>query len=210
MWMTRGPVTIGHDTPLAEIARLMTDNAIRRLPVVSQRNGEQRLEGIVSATDVYRAMPPHRNPFAALSDGFDAKVTAERIMTAAVLTCTPETPIEDAATLMRDRKIGAMPVVRDGRLVGIITESDIFKAFISILKGEPHGLRVTFSVTENEDVLSLLTERIKDRAIQIQSVMSSRRDNVCTCVIHMTGPDAERLIDDLWKLGHQVINVLRT
>jgi acetoin utilization protein AcuB len=210
MWMTRNLVAIQPDTRLAEAAALMAENCIRRLPVVRKDGEDTYLLGLVSATDVFRALPAHCNPFAPLPIGVGTDVTASQIMTNPVLTTSADTPIEDAATVMRDRKIGALPVMREGRLIGLITESDIFRAFISVLKGEAVGVRVTFSVTNDEDVFALLADRTQHRRIRVQSLMSSRQDNQTACVAHISGPDIQETIDDLWKSGHQVLNVLHS
>jgi acetoin utilization protein AcuB len=131
-------------------------------------------------------------------------------MSREVLTTTPDTPIEDAATVMRDRKIGALPVVRDDRLIGLVTESDIFRAFISVLKADSSATRVTFSVSSTEDVFQLLADRMRQRKVSVSSLMSSRREGQTVCVVRMSGPDVQQTIDDLWKSGHQVINVLHS
>lgn len=210
MWMTRHLVVIGPESGVAEAARLMSENRIRRLPV-AQRDGDGlRLLGIVSVTDIYRSLPAGSSLFSGVSTAQDSKLLAREIMTHPVLTTTPDTPIEDAATVMRDRKIGALPVIRDDRLVGLVTESDIFRAFISVLKADSTATRVTFSVSPDEDLFELLAERKRARDIQVLSLMSSRRDDQLVCVVRMAGPGVQQAIDDLWKSGHRVINVLQS
>jgi acetoin utilization protein AcuB len=210
MWMTRNLVTIEPAASISAAAALMADNAIRRLPVTHKQGDEAHLLGLVSATDLYRAFPPDHNPFAtALSKAPASQVTVEEIMSRELLTVVPETPIEDAATIMRDRKIGALPVVRGDRLIGLITESDIFRAFISVLNAESSGTRVTFSISNGEDVFEQLASETRRRRVQVLSMMSSCRDGQTVCVARMSGPEVDQTIDDLWELGHQVLNVLR-
>jgi len=208
MWMTRDLVCIQADTPVQEAARLMRDNHIRRLPVVAQGVGDPSLLGIVSATDVYRAYPLHCNPFASDPPALASAATAAQIMSTSISTTSPDTPLEDAAAIMRERKIGALPVVRQGRLLGLITESDIFRAFISILKADTDAVRVTFSVTRGEDLFSLLADAVRNSQIQVLSMMASRRDGQNMCVVRISGGGVEKFIDSLWKSGHQVMNVL--
>jgi acetoin utilization protein AcuB len=208
MWMTRNLVCIQADTPVEEAARLMRDNRIRRLPVVARNSDDLSLLGIVSATDVYRAYPLHCNPFAAEPPAQPVVATAAQIMSTSVATTSPDTPLEDAATVMQERKIGALPVVRQGRLLGLITESDIFRAFISILKADADAVRVTFSVASDEDLFSLLADAVRDSQIQVLSMMASRREGQSMCVARITGQGVEKFIDTLWKSGHQVMNVL--
>jgi acetoin utilization protein AcuB len=210
MWMARNLVTIEPDTPISEAVALMRDNRIRRLPVTQRHGDNLQLVGLITATDIYRALPAHCNPFAPLPPEVGMDVAAAEIMSRQLCSTSPETPIEDAAAQMLDAKIGALPVLHENRLIGLITESDMLRAFISILRGEAVGARVTFSIASDEDVFSLLADRSRCRQIQVQSVMSSRRDNQATCVAHISGPEVQQTIDDLWKSGHQVLNVLKS
>jgi acetoin utilization protein AcuB len=104
---------------------------------------------------------------------------------------------------------GGCPVIRDGHLVGLITESDIFRAFISILRDGAVGVRVTFVTSAGEDVFAVLADRTQHRRVKVLSLMSSHRDGQITCVVRMMGPDVQQTIDDLWGSGHQVLNILQ-
>jgi acetoin utilization protein AcuB len=115
--MTRRLVAIGPDTPCDKARLVMDDHRIRHLPVVS----EGRLIGIVSDRDVRSA---------AAGSG---STVARRIMTPDPLTVTPQTPIEHAARLMLDARIGALPVV-DDHLAGIVTYTDLLRAFVRVLE----------------------------------------------------------------------------
>jgi acetoin utilization protein AcuB len=207
MWMSRHLIVAPPDMRVTEAARLMKDNRIRRLPV-ARSSEDLHLLGIVSVTDIYRSLPPGSNLFASRDPAPESPLRVREIMTADVLTTTPDTPIEDAATIMRDRKIGALPVVRDGQIVGLVTESDIFRAFISVLRADPGATRVTFSVAAGEDVFELLVKRKRARNIKVLSLMSSQRDDKLICVVRLSGPDVQLTIDDLWESGHHVMNVL--
>ena len=113
MWMTRDLLTVTLETPVAEAAKLMAQNHVRRLMVVEKWDDGPHLLGIISAKDVIHAFPPHVNPFAI--EGPDARLTpttVSQIMTANPRTTTPDTPIEEAAALMCAHKIGALPVLR--------------------------------------------------------------------------------------------------
>jgi acetoin utilization protein AcuB len=207
MWMSRHLIVAPPDMRVTEAARLMKENRIRRLPV-ARSSEDLHLLGIVSVTDIYRSLPPGSNLFSSLDPAPESPLHVREIMTAEVLTTTPDTPIEDAATIMRDRKIGALPVVRAGQLVGLVTESDIFRAFISVLRADPGATRVTFQVAAGEDVFELLAKRKRDLNINVLSLMSSQREDRLVCVVRLSGPDVQLAIDDLWKSGHHVINVL--
>jgi acetoin utilization protein AcuB len=213
MWMSRNLLTVQPNTRISEAAQLMRDNAIRRLPIARRDGNELLLLGLVSASDLYQAFPPHLNPFAvavSTSSADEPQGVIEQIMRHEVVTTTADTPIEDAASVMRDAKIGALPVVRGGHLIGLITESDIFRAFISILRDGADGVRVTFSTPAEEDVFQVLADRTRHRKVKVLSLMSSRRDGQTTYVVRMVGPEVQQTIDDLWHSGHQVLNILRS
>jgi acetoin utilization protein AcuB len=144
MWMTRDPATIAPDTLAADAAKMMAQKRVRRLLVVESRPAGPHLLGIISAKDVIHAFPPHVNPFAI--EGPDARLTRTtvvEIMTANPRTISPDTPIEVAAALMCEHKIGSLPVLRDRTLAGIITESDIFRVFASLLGSDEKSVRIT-------------------------------------------------------------------
>lgn len=208
MWMTRELVCAQPDTPIGAAAKLMADNGIRRLPVVRQHADGVALLGIVTATDLYRAYPAHCNPFAAGEPALPDPITVSQIMTSSVRTTAADVPIEDAAAIMRDRKIGALPVIREDRLIGLITESDILRAFISILKADPGSIRVTFSIGNEEDLAELIVGALRSQ-VHLLSLMTSRNDGRSMCVARIAGEGADKFIESLWRSGHQVVNVLR-
>ncbi|HXX44826.1 MAG TPA: CBS domain-containing protein [Candidatus Acidoferrales bacterium] len=210
MWMSREIVSIGPDRPIAEAAELMARRRIRRLLVVTPQQGEQQLLGIVSATDILHAYPPEINPFAVLVRKSPAELTAVReIMKSNVITVTPDTPIEEAAQLMRDRKVGAFPVLRDGKLVGIITESDIFRAFTSIFSAPEAGVRITFVIEKREDAFNLVADIAAKHAVHVLSLITSVQGDTPVCVVRLAGPGVETMLEALWKSEHRVLNVVR-
>jgi acetoin utilization protein AcuB len=210
MWMTRDLITIGPDTPITEAGELMSQRHIRRLPVVEAHSQGLHLLGIVSAKDILHAFPSNVNPFAIIAP--DARATPARaaeIMSRYLQTTTPETPIEDAARLMTENKIGSLPVLREKKLVGLITESDIFRAFVSFFEPPQRGARITFDVSSGEDVFNFISREARRRKLRILSLISSQQDNLPVCVVRIAGNDVDALLDDLWNSGHRVINVLR-
>ncbi len=129
-WMTPNPITISPRTTLPEAHQIMKEKRIRRLPVVDE-NGQ--LVGIVTLGDVREASPSDATSLSIFELNYLlARLTVDKIMTRKVITVTPDTPIYEAARLMLEHKIGGLPVVEDGRVVGIITESDIFKMVVRL------------------------------------------------------------------------------
>ncbi len=209
MWMNRDVATIQPHTPIVEAARVMAAKHIRRLPVVVLRPTGPYLEGIITSSDLLHAFPPHINPFGLIPEAYRTRTTAGEIMHTHVLTTTPETPIEEAARVMRDRKIGALPVVRDGHLVGLISESDIFRAFVSLFELPPGGARITFDLSKSEDILPLLSQAAVKREVRVMSVITLNDRDRPRCVVWATGGKLEAFMDDLWKSGHHVLSVQR-
>jgi acetoin utilization protein AcuB len=210
MWMTRELVTIEPDTPITEAAALMAQRSIRRLPVVERRDGIHYPAGIITADDILHAYPPEVNPFAVTpTDSREAHVTVAHIMSRTLQTVTPETPIEDAARLMRNSKISTLLVVQKMKLVGLITESDIFRAFLSILEFTRGDVRITFEVVGEEDTFGMIAPIALRFGVRVVSLMSVHQDDRQLCVIRLAGAAVEKMLDELWQSGHRVLNVLR-
>jgi acetoin utilization protein AcuB len=216
MWMTKDPVTIEPTATLEEAAHLMADHRIRRLPVVS--GSDSKLVGILSATDVLHALPPTVNPFAgvptpaeqsALAKTNSSSMTVHDHMTREPATVAPDAPIEAVAALMRNRKIGALPVTRGERLVGMITESDVFRAFTQIFDLSAVGARITFDISQDEDVLPYLVETAKKHNLLITSFASLRAHERPMCVVHVAGRSIEAFLEDVWQSKRRVTSVLR-
>ena len=156
--MTTNPVTISPDTPVAEALTLMRQRSIRRLPVVDKKG---RLVGIVSEKDLLYASPSPATSLSVYEIGYLlSKLKVEEIMTDKLITVTPEAPLEEAACYMADNKIGGLPVVSGDRLVGIITETDVFKTFLEMMGAREKGIRLTLSVHDEPGTLSRITGAI--------------------------------------------------
>jgi CBS domain-containing protein len=126
-WMTRDLVVISSKTTLPEAYKLMKERHIRRLPVVDH----DKLAGIVTLGDVREASPSDATSLSIYELNYLlAKLTVDRIMTRKVLSVGPDTTIREAARVMLEKKIGGLPVVENGKVVGILTESDIFRLVV--------------------------------------------------------------------------------
>jgi acetoin utilization protein AcuB len=152
-------ITASPDMPINEALNLMKREHIRRTPVVK----DGKLVGIVSDKDLLNASP---SPVTSLSvwemNYLLSKVTVRDVMTRDVLTITEDTPIEVAARIMADNKIGGLPVVRGDQVVGIITETDIFKIFLELMGARQPGVRATALVTEKPGELARVTKAIAE------------------------------------------------
>jgi acetoin utilization protein AcuB len=150
--MSTKPFTITEDTPIHEAITVMQDKKVRRLPVL---NKKAELVGIVSEKDLLYASP---SPATSLSiyelHSLLSQLTVRAIMTRDVITVSEYTPLEEAAGIMADNKIGGLPVMRAGKLVGIITESDLFKFFIKMMGTQHTGARLSMLAPEQPGILA--------------------------------------------------------
>jgi acetoin utilization protein AcuB len=218
MWMAQNPVSVEPSTTITDVALLMARRQFRHVPVVDNTQLPPKLVGIITAADILHAFPPDLNPFSVSGADMLATQTlqahkmpvlASEIMTRDPLTIAPEAPIEAAARLMRDRKIGAIPVVRDDLLHGVITKSDIFRALVGIFESNTPGARITFDVSQGEDVFPLISDIVQKRKLKMITFISLQKHERPVCMVEVTGQDIEKLLDDVWKSHHRVISVIR-
>ena len=156
--MTPNPITVKPDVAFQDALKLLRDKGVRRLPVV---NDEGKLVGIITEKDLLYASPSKATTLDVWELSYLlSKLKVEDIMTKEVITISDDTPIEEAAKVMADKKVGALPVMRDGELVGIITETDIFKVLLKLLGAGREGSRFVFEVPDKEGVLAQLTQLI--------------------------------------------------
>ena len=125
--MTGDPITVPPDTPVFEARQLMTDRRIRHLLVT--RDGD--LLGIVTDRDIRLNMPSQATSLSVWELNYLlTKLTVGEVMTRSVIVIGPDRDARDAAEVMLEHKIGALPVVDQGKLVGILTETDVLRAFV--------------------------------------------------------------------------------
>lgn len=208
MWMCDTPVTIQQDATIAEATALMAHHRIRRLPVV---NGDDQLVGIVSTGNIINATP---SPIDASFDD-SARALANQTKVAVFMTPNPITvgpldPLEKVASSMRKNKIGGVPVVEQGTLIGIITESDIFQAFIEVLGSDEQGVRIELNIDRGSDALYDVLDICRDhhmfiRAVTVCNNFSEERQLL---TIRVQGDNLEEMIDDLWKSDCKINSIL--
>ena len=212
LWMTRNPLTIAPTCTISAAARLMARHRVRRLPVV---DAEHRVIGIVSAADVARAFPPDLNPASVTVTDDSVPALVASVMSRRVKTVPAGAPMEAAARVLRTHKIGAVPVVRDARLVGIITESDLFRALVEMSDPSEPGVRITFELEEGEDVVATMLELCGASGARISSLFSLHHRDSRTGdrrrlgVMRITGDVPEAIVDAIWRSRHRVLSVIR-
>ncbi|HZY44256.1 MAG TPA: CBS domain-containing protein [Anaerolineae bacterium] len=156
--MSRQPILAAPDMTMSEALAQMKKEHVRRMPVIDKHG---KLIGIVSDKDLLHASP---SPATTLSvweiPALLAKIKVEDVMTKKVITVTEDTPLEDAARIMVDNKIGGLPVVHGDKVVGIITETDLFKIFLELLGARHKGVRITMLVIDVKGQLAKIAQAI--------------------------------------------------
>lgn len=152
--MTANPFVVSPETTVPEAIGIMQANKVRKLPVVSQG----RLVGIISQSDIDRASPSMATSFSAGELAYlFAKLKVSKVMTRDPVTIGPEAMLEEAAIVMRDRKIEMLPVLEDGNLIGVITESDLLEAFIELNGARQQGTRLVIEADDKPGVMARLS-----------------------------------------------------
>lgn len=204
--MTSPVVTVEEKTPVYEALALMKTRQIRRLPVMKGGN----LVGIVSWTDLMRVQPSPATSLAVWEiPALLMKMPVNEVMAREVVTISPATVIEEAAVLMLQHKIGGLPVVEQGALIGIITESDIFEAFVELMGLRGGGARLTIGLdgVHRTDRLDEILHTIHDCGVQVNSLAVYPCEGPREMVIRVNAPYPVDLVQTLIKRGLHVTHL---
>ena|SRR5665647_536281 len=204
-YMARSPITIEKDTPVFKALSIMKNNKIRHLPVVSKG----KLLGIVTEKNLFYLSP---SPATSLSifeiNSLMAEITVAEAMKT-VQAVKPDTTLEEAALLMREHKIGGLPVVEGDVLVGLITESDIFDAMVKMFGYGKPGIRMVIEAKDRVGLIADITKIIKDFDIVIRSIVTIDKDDTKTdIVLRLNVVDPAPLVAALESNGFEVSYII--
>jgi len=202
--MTSNPTTITADTTLKDALALVHSHHFRHLPVV---DAEGRLVGITTEKDLVYASPASDvslNVFEV--DYLLSRISVEQMMKRDVVTVTPDLPIEEAARVMIDHRIGCLPVVEEDKLVGIISDTDIFRVFVEGLGGGHSSLRITVVIPEEVGSLARMVDHIAKMGGNIYSLGTfwGERQEERIITFRVEQVERHRLVEVLQKEGIQV------
>ncbi len=203
--MTTNPVTVTSETPVAEAYQLIKENKIRRLPVVDKG----KLVGIVTERELQQLTPSKATTLSIYEINYLlAKATVKAAMSKDVLTTTPDTLLEEAAVVMREKRVSALPVMEGDKLVGIITETDIFDAFTDLLGAREPGSRITVSAQDSPGVLAKIANILGGFGVNITrlAVYRGEGDN-CQVVIRVNSVNTENLEKALEEEGYPITHI---
>jgi len=202
--MTKNPITVDSETLVLDAQKIMQENNIRRLPVVDKG----KLVGIVTKHDLLQASP---SPATSLSihelNYLLARMKVKEIMKKNPMTLSPDTPFEEALKLGQDKKIGSFPVVENGKLVGIATESDIVRFLTHALGIREEGSRVTIEglggkLGDLEKIIAITNQHQTIILSMISLQRPEKKDWMIVLRLKTTDPDP--IVRDYKKAGFNV------
>ena len=205
--MTPKPTTVTADTSLKEALELLRASPFRHLPVV---DAEGALAGIVTERSLKLSSPTSTTTLSVFEvDYILSHTQVGQVMSSPVISVRPGLPLEEAAQVMIDHRIGCLPVVEDNKLVGIISDTDIFRVFAEGLGGGHPSLRLTVTIPEEVGSLAKMTNCVADIGGNIYSMGlfwgDKPEDRVVT--LRLEGVDKEAAVEALENAGVQVVTV---
>ena len=200
--MTREVVTVGPETSAAEALALCRGTRIRHLPVLQG----DRLVGMISDRDLRSATPALGDP--ARAEALQSIRVADE-MARDVVTTLPDDPIEDAAMTMYERKIGCLPVVDGERLVGILTSSDVLRAFVRLVGVHEPGSRLEVALPNRAGSLAEVAGIVRDEEVNLVSVLASSEhedeDGRRVAVLRLATINPTAVVEGLGAAGYAVL-----
>jgi len=202
--MTKNPVTVDSETLVMDAQKIMKENNVRRLPVVDKG----KLLGIVTKHDILEASP---SPATSLSvhelNYLLSKMKVKEIMKKNPVTLTPDTPFEEALKIGQEKKIGSFPVVENGKLVGIATESDIVRFLTRALGVREEGSRITIEglggkLGDLEKIISIVNQHNTIVLSMISLPRTEKKEWMIVLRLKTSSPDP--IVKDFKKAGFNV------
>lgn len=205
--MTRNPITVPPETPVSQALAKMREKKVHRFPVVDSKG---KLVGIVSHSDLLYAAPSSATSLSIWEVTYMLnQITVGDVMTRKVITVDDDCPIEEAARQMRHHAIGGTPVLHDGELVGIITESDIFDVFLELLSAQEAGVRLTALAPYFKGSMAQIATAITAKGGLIHALNSFRGEDEKTwgCVLKVADISQEDLVAVVTPLVVKILDV---
>lgn len=209
LWMKRDVISIAPETSLAEARELFGKHRIRRLPVVR----EDVLVGIVSPGDIEKVMPSILDSDNGQEGEYLSTTTPiSAVMTSSPITVSPDAALLEAVEKMRRNKIDGLPVVESGRLVGIISITNVLDAFLDIMTTEGAGTRLDLKIDHRPESFFKMIKAFQRHNKEILAIIQhhdfSREQQLVS--IEIRGRESEDLLNQLWDSGVTVERVTPT
>jgi acetoin utilization protein AcuB len=206
--MTKNPITVSPDTKVDEAAALMKKHHFRRLPVVT----DGKLVGFLSDKDIIKAAPSPATTLAKYEiNSLLAKMRIADIMAKEVISVQVDATIEEAALLMCNHKIGGLPVISSvGSVVGVITETDIFKTFVDVMGLAEGKTRLTLEVQDRVGTVKEIASVFSDLGISIDSLITCKKDDGSyEIVVRGDFTDLNKIKESLEEKGFTIAHMVQ-
>lgn len=207
--MSKNTICTNPGVSVADARSIMQREGIGRLPVLDKNNN---LVGIVTELDIINASPSSASTLDIYEMGqLLSKLKVEKVMKKNVLTVTESTMVEEAARIMADNHISGLPVMRNGKVVGIVTERDLFRFFIDIFGARSLGTRVTFYLREQPGELAKISKIIADNGGNIITFVTCPGSDVANklCMVKIAGIKPERIREILALPDLDIVDVVQ-
>jgi acetoin utilization protein AcuB len=208
--MTPDPITGHPEMSVTDAQDIMINKGFRHLPILDENN---KLVGLITKGSLASALPSDTSTLSRFEVSYVlAKIKVKSIMIEDVITATPDTPIEIAARMMADNLIGCLPVIEEDKLVGIITDRDLFFTMVSLLGARSEGIRVTVIQPDRAGEVARLTTAIAEAGgyltVSIGYYPPESPDN-WTSVYKVQNMSQEKLIEVIDSLTETTIIDIR-
>ncbi len=204
--MIKDVVTVTPDLSLNEAMDLMRQKKIRHLPVVDTAG---QLVGIISDKVLSSALPMSTTPLTGREMTYVlSRLRIQDVMVSQVITVSEDTPLEEAAAILSDNKISSLPVMHNGKLIGIITDTDIFRLFTGLLGARSSGVRMTAIIPGAKGTLAKITSAISAAGGDILTLSTYQADNgQWYLTLKVTDVPREKLLTALEGLIEKIVDV---
>ncbi len=208
-WMKANPKTVMPETSISTAMNKMKEWNVRRFPVV---NADHVVVGFLTEGDCLKASPSEATSLSKHEINYLLEqVKVKDVMSKKIISISPDMLVEEAILIMRKNNIGGIPVVEDGKLVGIITEADVFDAFIDILGAGQPGVRMTLELDDRSGVLAEVASLVSGTVGNITSIAEyhNNHNGKVYLLLRFTGSreQADQLEQALKDNGHNVVFV---
>lgn len=206
-WMTPDPVTLPPTATIAAAAIEMGRHKFRHILVADPVADGKHFVGIVSKYDIARAFPHDLNPFSLAVGETSVPQSIATIMTTSVITVSPCCQIEDAARLLRAHHFSALPVVKKNRLLGIITESDVFEALLHMTGASAGGVKMIIECPRESNPTLLLSQLSSRHGLHIEtfSLFPDKSGGKNHCIARFARRPGDNFTEELYRLGFRVL-----
>ncbi|OUZ19482.1 CBS domain-containing protein [Enterococcus cecorum] len=207
-FMTEKLITVTPQTPIFDAIDLMKKHDIHRLPVME----DHKLVGLITQGVIQESMPSKATSLSVFELNYLInKTKVGDVMLTDVTTIEADALLEDAIKVMRTKSIGVLPVVEKNQLVGIITNNDIFDAFLKISGYENGGVRVTLKITkEHHGILAVIAKELADAQMNIETIVVNRLSKEIFVEIQLATKDTEKVKAVLTSDDYELVDVVLT